>query len=244
MKITSMPLEEGMATHSSILAWGIPWTKEPDGLESIRLKRVRHDWSNSTWTHTYDSLEVVKLEKKTKNKNLPGTKMRHNFMADTRGKVEAVKDFIFLGSKITADGDCSNEIMWHLLLERKAMTNPDSVLKSRDITLPTKIHLIKVMFVSSCHVHMWELDHWTKLSAKELMLLNMVLEKTLETLLDWKQIKPIHPKGNQPWIYIGRIDAEAESPILWLPDAKSWPTGKDPGTGIDWRQKEKEATED
>ena len=68
--------------------------------------------------------------------------------------VEAVKDFIFLGSKITADGDCSNEIMRHLLLERKAMTNPDSVLKSRDITLPTKIHLIKVMFVSSCHVHM------------------------------------------------------------------------------------------
>ena len=97
---------------------------------------------------------MVKLEKKPKNKNLPGTKMRHNFMADKGGKAEVVKDFIFLGSKITADGDCSNEIMRHLLLERKAMTNLDSVLKSRDITLPTKVHLIKVMFVSSCHVHM------------------------------------------------------------------------------------------
>ena len=76
------------------------------------------------------------------------------------------------------------------------------------------------------------------------MLLNTVLEKMLETLLDCKEIKPINPKENQPWIYIGRIDAEAESPILWPPDAKSWPTGKDPGTGKDWRQKEKEAAED
>ena len=76
------------------------------------------------------------------------------------------------------------------------------------------------------------------------MLMNMALEKMLESLLDCKEIKQVNPKGNQPWIYIGRIDAEAEAPILWPPDAKSWPTRKAPDAGKYWMQKEKEAAED
>ena len=76
------------------------------------------------------------------------------------------------------------------------------------------------------------------------MLMNMALEKMLESLSDCKEIKPVNRKGNQPWIYIGRIDAEAEAPILWPPDAKSWPTRKAPDAGKYWMQKEKEAAED
>ena len=108
---------------------------------------------------------------------------------------EIVADFIFLDSKITADGECSHEIKRCLLLGRKVMTKLDSILKSRDITLPTKIHLVKAMVFP---VVMYGCESLTKrkLSAKELMLLNCV-ENTLESPLDCKEIKPINPKGNQ-----------------------------------------------
>ena len=85
---------------------------------------------------------------------------------------------------------------------------------------------------------------WRKLSTDELMLWTVVLEKTLESPLDCKEIKPVHPKGNQSWIFIGRTDAKAETPILWPPDAKSWLIGKDPDAGKDWGQEEKGTTED
>ena len=85
---------------------------------------------------------------------------------------------------------------------------------------------------------------YRKLSAEELMLLNCVLEKTLENPFDWKEIKPVKPKGNQYWLFIGRADAEAETPILWPPNAKNWFIGKDPGVRKDWRQEEKGTTED
>ena len=100
-----------------------------------------------------------------------------------------------MASKITVDGDCSDEIKRHLLLGRKVMTNLDSILKSRDITLPTKIHLVNTMVFP---VVMYGCESWTvrKLSTEELMLLNM-LEKTLESPLDCKEIQPVHPKGNQ-----------------------------------------------
>ena len=83
-----------------------------------------------------------------------------------------------------------------------------------------------------------------KLSTKELMLLNLVLKKTLESPLDFKEIQLVHPKGNQSWIFIGRTDVEAETPILWPPDTKSWLIWKDPGAGKDWRREEKGTTED
>ena len=112
-------------------------------------------------------------------------------------KMETVTDFIFLGSKITADGDCSHEIKRCLFLGRKVMTNLGSVLKSRDITFPTKVCLVKAM-VSP--VVMYGCESWplTNLSAKELMLLNCgVGKKTLEIPSNCKEIQPVHPKGNQ-----------------------------------------------
>ena len=133
--------------------------------------------------------------------------------------------FIFLGSKITTDGDCSHEIKRRLLLGRKAITNLDSILKSRDITLPTKVHLVKAM-VFPVVMYGCELDYKESWAPKNLCFWTMVLEKTLESPLDCKEIQPVHPKGNQSWIFIERTDAEAETSILWAPDAKNWLTGK------------------
>ena len=109
--------------------------------------------------------------------------------------VKTVADFIFLGSKITADGDCSHEIKRRLLLGRKAMTNLDSILESRDITLPTKIHLVKALVFSSSHVWMWELDYKESWELKNWCFWTVMLEKTLESPLDSKAIQPIHPKS-------------------------------------------------
>ena len=148
----------------------------------------------------------------------------------------------FLGLQITADGDCSHEIKRCLLLGRKAMTNPDSILKSRDITLPTKVCLVKALVFP---VVMYECESWTIKKAKQLQWVwTVVLEKTLESPLDCKEIQPVNLKGSQPWIFIGGTDVEAEAPILWPPDAKSQLIGKDPDAGKDWRQEEKGTTED
>ena len=147
----------------------------------------------------------------------------------------------FFGSKNTADGDCSHEIKRCLLLGRKAMTNLDNVLKSRDITLPTKVHLVKAVVFP---VVMWELDHKESWTLKNWCFWTVVLEQTLESPLDSKEIKPVNPKGNQSWIFIGMTDTEAEAPILWPPDVKNWLSGKDPDAGKDWRQEEKGTTED
>ena len=138
--------------------------------------------------------------------------------------METVTDFIFLGFEITVDGDCSHEIKRHLLLGRKAMTNLDSILKSRDITLPTKVCLVKTMVFP---VVMYGCESWT-------IKKTVVLEKTLECPLNCKEIQPVHPKGNQSWIFIGRTDAEA--PLHWPPDEKNWLTAKDPDGGNDRRQ--------
>ena len=135
--------------------------------------------------------------------------------------VEKVTDFICWGSKITADCDCSLEIKRHLLLRREAMTSLDSVLESRDITLPTKVHLVKAMIFP---VVMYGCVSWTvkkaecrRIDAFELV----VLEKTLESPLDCKEIQPVHSEGDEPWDFFGRNDAKAETPVLWPPHAKS-----------------------
>ena len=124
------------------------------------------------------------------------------------------------------------------------MTNLDSILKNRDITLPKKVHLVKAMFFSSSHVWIWELDYKESWGPKNWCFWTVVLEKTLESPLDCKEIHPVNPKGNQSWIFIGRADAEAGAPVLWPPDAKNWLIGKDPDAGKDWRQEEKGTTED
>ena len=97
---------------------------------------------------------------------------------------------------------------------------------------------------SSSHVQMWELDHKEGWALKNWCFWTMVLETTLEIPLDCKEIQPVHPKGNQSWIFIGRTDAEAKTPVLWPPDAKNWLLGKDPDAGKDWRQEDKRTTED
>ena len=139
--------------------------------------------------------------------------------------METVTDFIFLGSKITANGDCSHDIKRCLLLRRKAMTNLYSILKSRDITLPTKVHLVKAMVFPYSHVWMWELDHKESWALKNWCFWTVVLEKTLESPLESKEIQPVNPKGNQSWIFIGRTDAEAETPITlatWWEELTYW----------------------
>ena len=97
---------------------------------------------------------------------------------------------------------------------------------------------------SSSHIWMWGLEYKESWAPKNWCFWTVVLEKTLESLLDCKEIQPVHPKGNQPWVFIGRTDAEAKTPILWPPDVKSWLIEKDPDAGKDWRQEEKGTTED
>ena len=157
--------------------------------------------------------------------------------------VETVAGFILGGSKITADGDFSHEIKRHLLLGRKVMTNPDSILKKRHY-FANKGPSIQVYVFSSGHIWMWELDHNENWAPKNWCFWTVVLEKTLESPLDSKEIQPVHPKGYQSWIFIGRTDAEAETPILWPPDTKSWVICKDPDAEKDWRQGEKGMAED
>ena len=124
------------------------------------------------------------------------------------------------------------------------MTNLDSILKSRDITMPTKVYIAKAL---GFPVVMYGSESWTIKKAehrKNWCFWTVVLVKTLKSPLDSKEIKPVNPKGNQPWISVGRTDAEAEAPMFWPPDVKRRLIGKDPDAGKDWRQEEKGMTED
>ena len=124
------------------------------------------------------------------------------------------------------------------------MTNLDSILRSRDITLPIKGSSSQIYGFLSSYVWMWELDYKESWVPKNWCFWTAVLEKTLESPLDCKKIQAVHPKGDQSWIFTGRTDVEAETPILWPPDVKNWLIGKDPDAGKDWRQEEKGMTED
>ena len=157
--------------------------------------------------------------------------------------METVTDFIFLGSKITADGDCNHGIKRHLLFGRKVMTNLDSILRSRDITLQTKVHLVKPMVFP---VVIYGCESWTikKAEHQRIDAFELWCWRRLLSPLNCKEIQPVHPKGNQSWTFIGRTDFEAETLILWPPDVKNWLIWKDHDPGKDWRQKEKGMTED
>ena len=137
---------------------------------------------------------------------------------------------------------CRHEIRRQLLLGRKAMTNLDSVLKSRDITLLAKVRIVKaVIFLV---VMNRDLDHTEGRAPKNWCFQTVLLEKTPESPLDSEEIEPVNLKGNQPWILIGKTDADAEAPIFWFPDVNSWLIGRNPDAGKDWRQKEKRVSED
>ena len=147
------------------------------------------------------------------------------------GKILETMGLYLGGFKITADGDCSHEIKRHLLLGRKAMTNLDSILKTRDITFPTKVYLIKAMVFRAV---MYQYESWTikkveswRIDAFE----PWCWKRLLRVSLACKEIQSVPPKGNQSWIFIGRDDAKAETLILWPPDAKNWLIGKDPDAG-------------
>ena len=157
--------------------------------------------------------------------------------------VETVVDY-FLGSKITADGDCSHEIKRHFLLGRKVMTNLDSIIKKQRHYFVNKGPSSQGYGFSSGHVWMWELDCKESWALKNWCFWTVVLEKALESPLDCKEIQPVHPKGDRSLVLIGRTDVDAETPILWPPDAKRWVIWKDPDAGKDWGQEEKGTTED
>ena len=139
--------------------------------------------------------------------------------------VETMSDFIFWGSKITADGDCSHEIKRCFLLGRKAMTKLDSILRQSHYFTDKGPSGQSYGFPSS-HVWMWELDHKEGWAPKNWSFWTVVLEKTLESPLACKEIQPVHSERNQSWIFTGRTDVEAETPILWPPDVKCWLIGK------------------
>ena len=149
--------------------------------------------------------------------------------------MEAVADFIFLGSKITVDSDCSRERKRRWILGRKSVTNLDRVFKSWDITWLTNVCLVKAMFFP---VVMYRCESWTTKKAKCQRIDafgTVVLERTLDSPLDSKEIIPVSPKENQPWIVIGKIAAEAEAPIPLPPDERANSLEKDPDASKDWR---------
>ena len=158
--------------------------------------------------------------------------------------METMTDFRFLGSLITADGDCSHEIKKMLALQKKSYDQPRQHLQKQRNYFANKGPSNQSYGFPSSHVWMWELVHKEGWVPKNWWFQTVVLEKTLESPLDSKELKPVNPKGNQPWIFFRRTDAEAEAPILWPPDMKSWLIGKDPDAGKDKRQEEKGMTED
>ena len=152
--------------------------------------------------------------------NIQKTKMASGPITSWQIDGETVSDFILGGSKIIADGDCGHEIKRRLLLGRKGMTNLHSILKSRDITLPTKVRLVKVMVFP---VVMYGCESWTVKEAecRRIDAFELWCWRRLESPLDSQEIQPVHPKGNQSWVFIGRTDVEAEIPLLGPPDVKS-----------------------
>ena len=135
-------------------------------------------------------------------------------------RVETDRFYFFLGSKITVDNDCSHEIKTRLLLGRKAMTNQDSVLKSRDISLPAKVCLVKARVFP---VVMYGCESWTikKAECRKIDAFELWCWRRLLSPMNCKEIQPVHPKGNRSCIFIGRTDAKAETPVLWTPDVKN-----------------------
>ena len=157
-------------------------------------------------------------------------------------KVEVVTDFLLFNSKITADGDCSHKIRRWLLLGRKAMTSLDCFEKQRCYSADKGLYS-QGYGLPSGHVWLWELHHKEGRIPKNRCLQTVMLEKTPESPLNSKEIKPVNLKGNQPWIFTGRTDAEAEAPVFWSSDANSWLTGKVPDAGKDWVQKKRMSEE-
>ena len=163
-------------------------------------------------------------------------------MANREQTIETVEDCILGGSQIAIDSDCIHEVKRHPW--KKSYDQPRQHIKKQRHYFANKVPSSQSYGLSSSHVWMWNLDYKESWALKNGCFWSVVLEKTLESPMNFKEIQPVHPKGNQSWIFIGRIDAETETPILWPLDLKNWLIGKDPDAGKDWRQDEKETTED
>ena len=215
-------------------------------------KKFKYSWFIAESEEELNNL-LTKVKEESKTVGLKLNIQKTKIMASgpitswqTDGKtVEKVADFILGSSKITADGDCSHEIKRRLLLGRKVMTKLDSILKSRDITLPTKVFLVKATVFPVVMYGYESWDYKESRAQKNWCFWTVVLEKTFKSPLDCKEIQPVYPKGDQSRVFIGRSDVEAETPVLWPPDAKSWLIGKDSDAGRDWGcWEEKGMTED
>ena len=154
--------------------------------------------------------------------------LSHHFMANRWGKNANSDRLYFPGFQSHCDGDCSHEIKRCLFLGEKSYDKPRQCVKKQRHHFVEKGPYGQSCGFSSSHIQMWELDHTEGWAPKNWCFWAVVLEKTLESPLDTKRIQPVNPKGNKPWTFIGRTDADAEAPILWPPDAKSWLTEKDP----------------
>ena len=237
--------------YAEYIMWNARLDEAQDGIKIARrnINNLRHVDDTTLMAEGEEELKslLMKVKEETEKPSLKFNIQKIKIMGPSpivsrQIDGETVTDFIFLGSKITADGDCNHEIKRCLLLERKAMTNLDSLLKSRDITLPTKIHLVKAMVfpVVMYGCESWTIkkaEHW-RIDALEpwcwrrLLRVPWTARRSNQSIL-----KEISPK-------YGKTDAGAETPILWPPDAKNWLIGKDSDAGKDWRQEEKGTTED
>ena len=213
------------------------------------INNLRYAEDTSLMAESEEELKSLLMQVKEENEkvglklNIQKTKiMTSDPITSWQIDGETVADY-FSGLKNHCRWDCSREIKRCLLLGRKVMTNLDSILKSRDITLSTKVRLVKAMVIP---VVMYGCESWSikKAECRRIVAFELWCWKTLESLLDCKEIQPVHPKVDQFWIFIGRTDAEAETPILWPPDENNWLIGKDPNAGQDWGQEEKGTTED
>src|SRR5574337_1118172 len=196
-----------------------------DGIPHLKTCNLRYADDTTLMAESEEELKslLMKVKEESEKVGLKLNIQKTKIMASdpvTSWEIdgETVSDFILGGSKITADGDCSHEIKRRLLLGRKVMTNLDSIFKSRDITLPTKVRLVKAMVFP---VVMYGCESWTVKKAEHRRIDAFELEKTLESPLDCKEIQPVHSKGNQSWMFSGRNDAKAETPVLWPPHVKS-----------------------
>ena len=158
--------------------------------------------------------------------------------------METVTNFIFLASKIIADGDCCHEIKKTLAPWKQSSDKPRQHIKKQRHYFGNKGPSSQGYYFSSGHVWMWELDCEESWAPKNWCFWTVVLEKTLESPLDSREIQLVHPKGDQSWVFIGRTDVEAETPVLWPPDVKSWLIWKDPDAGKNWGQEQKGTIED
>ena len=210
-------LSAAVLSHALKLPF-IYWRTDPLDLHvhinNLTALRLPASW---TWGVTWRVSETTRREKGSSSPSFPPAVVpAAGWLTpwDTLGQNYTFKFFPSSWSTNTVRHDEASMIVGHLLLGRKAMVNLDSILKSRDITLPTKFYLVKAMVFSSSHVWIWELDCEKSWAPKNWRFGTVVLEKTRESPLDCKEIEPIHPKGNQSWIFIARTDAETEAPIF------------------------------